>query len=103
MSQENVEVVRQVFDAVARGDRERVLALYHSDVALEAAPGTFTDEIWGPVQQRGHEGLRAVNRELHQAFETLETPCDELIDAGDRVVSASRYLARGRKSGIDIE
>jgi ketosteroid isomerase-like protein len=102
MSRENVEIVRQVFDAVARGDRERVLALYHSDIEMEASPGTFVDEVLGPLH-RGHDGLRALNRELHQAFETLETPCEELIDAGERVISSSRYLARGRESGIDIE
>nr|MBA2763288.1 hypothetical protein [Thermoleophilaceae bacterium] len=36
MSQENVEIVRQVYEAVARGDSAGVLALYDEEVELDA-------------------------------------------------------------------
>jgi ketosteroid isomerase-like protein len=38
MSQENVEIVRQVFDAVARRDAKGVLALYDPNVELDQSP-----------------------------------------------------------------
>jgi ketosteroid isomerase-like protein len=103
MSQENVEVVRRIFDAVERRDALSVLALYDPAVELHAAPGTLFDEIRGGRTWIGHAGLRALDRELREAFENIETNCEELIDAGGRVVSASRYRARGRGSGIQIE
>ncbi len=102
MSEENVEIVRRIFDAVARRDTEGVLALYDPEIEFHASPGTFMDRIGPQRVYRGHDGLRAFNRELQEAFETIETPCDELIDAGDRVVSKSRYWARGRGSGVEI-
>ncbi|MGI9021158.1 MAG: nuclear transport factor 2 family protein [Solirubrobacterales bacterium] len=103
MSEENLEIVRRVFDAVARRDTEGILALYDPTVEYRSSPGTFMSRIGPRRVYRGHHGLRAFNRELHEAFETIETTCDELIDAGDRVVSKSRYWARGRGSGVEID
>lgn len=103
MSRENVEIVRQVFEAVARRDADAVLALYDPAVEMQAAPGTLMEQLSGALTYRGHEGLRAADRNLRDAFAHLETPCEELIDAGDHVISAPRYVARGRGSGVEIE
>ena len=103
MSQENLEIVRQVYDAVARRDAESVLALYDPDVEVRFAPGTLADRIGEAGSFHGHEGLRAFDRELRQAFEDFETNYEELIDAGERVVSVSRYRATGRRSGVEID
>jgi ketosteroid isomerase-like protein len=102
MSKKNVEIVRRVYDAVARGDSASILALYDPGIELRAAPGTLGDRIAGGVY-RGHDGLRAFDRELREAFENIETYCEELIDAGEQVVSASRYRARGRGSGVEVD
>ena len=101
MSQENVEIVRRIFEAVARRDAESTLALYDPEVEIDNVSGFLT----GMAQRlySGHDGLRAFNRELREAFEDVETNCEELIDAGERVVSASQYRARGRGSGIEID
>jgi ketosteroid isomerase-like protein len=103
MSEENVEIVRRVYDAVARRDAESILALHDPDVEVRFAKGTMLDRIGEAGTYRGHEGLRAFDRELRQAFEDFETNCEELIDAGERVVSVSRYRARGRRSGLEID
>jgi ketosteroid isomerase-like protein len=102
MSQENVEVVQQIYEAVARSDRARILALYDPEVEIDFAPGTLADHIGGTVWN-GHEGLRRFDRELREAFEDFETTYEELIDAGDYVVSVSRYRARGRISGVEVD
>jgi len=103
MANENVEVVRAVFDAVTRGDRDGVLALYDTEVEVVATPGTFADRLGGRGVHRGHEAVRSLHRELRDVFESIETTCDELIDAGEQVVSVSRYRARGRRSGVEID
>ena len=102
MSQENIELVRQVYDAVGRRDVTSILALYDPDVEFYFAPGTLADHIGGGGTYRGHEGLRAFDRDLRLAFENFETTYEELIDAGERVVSVSRYRARGR-GGIEVD
>ena len=102
MSRENVEIVRQIFEAVASRDRERILELYDPGVEIDFAPGTLADHVGGTVWT-GHEGLRSFDRELREAFEDFDTTCEELIDAGDYVVSVSRYRARGRSSGVEVD
>jgi ketosteroid isomerase-like protein len=101
MSNQDVEVVRQVFDAVARRDTETVLALYDPDVELDASH-TQLRGLFGRLVYHGHEGLRSFNREWGEAFENVETDCEELIEMGEHVVSISRYRGRGRASGIEV-
>ena len=102
MSRENVEVVRRIYEAVARHDRAGVLALYDPRVEVDFLPDTLADHIGGTAWI-GHDGLRAFDRELREAFENFETTYEELIDAGERVVSVSRYRGRGRRSGVEID
>lgn len=52
---------------------------------------------------RGHEGLRAWFRAWYEAFENFEHECQELIDAGDHVVSVGMDRGRGRESGVHVE
>jgi ketosteroid isomerase-like protein len=101
MSQENVEIVRQVFDAVARRDAKGVLALYDPNVELDQSHTEFA-ELVGDAIYRGHDGLRSFDREWREAFEDIETRCEELIDVGEQVVSVARYYVRGRTSGIEV-
>ncbi len=103
MSEENVEIVRGVFEAVARHDAASVLAFYDPHVNVYFSPGTLADRIGEAGAFHGHEGLRAFDRELRQAFDDFETNCEELIDAGGAVISVSRYRARGRRSGLEVE
>jgi ketosteroid isomerase-like protein len=103
MSQENMEIVRQVYEAVGRRDAAAVLALYDPEVEVTFSQGTLADRIGEAGRFSGHEGLRAFDRELRQAFEDFETNYEELVDAGERVISVSRYRATGRRSGIEID
>jgi hypothetical protein len=49
MSRENVEIVRGVYDAVARRDTERVLDLYDPNVVWDMSRGAFGDLEGGGV------------------------------------------------------
>ena len=101
MSRENVEVVRQIYEAVARRDTGTILALYDAEVEMIFSRGTLADHVvGGPAVWSGHDGLRAFDRELRESFKSFETMYEELIEAGDQVVSVSRYRGRGRQSGV---
>jgi ketosteroid isomerase-like protein len=62
MSQENVEIVRRVYDAAARRDVATVLALYDPDVERDVSLHPLGG-VTGKRVYRGHEGLRIWFRE----------------------------------------
>jgi uncharacterized protein len=101
MSQENVEIVRRVYDAVARRDTESVLALYDPEIEWDGTRHPMSG--LGEDVYHGHEGLRRWSRGWYEAWEDLEDICEELIDAGDHVVSISTMRGRGRASGVEVE
>ena len=103
MSQENVEVVRRLFDAVARRDDETVLALYDPDVEWDGSRHRWAEVLAGDPVWRGHDGLRAFFQQYYEMWEDFETDLEELIDAGEHVVSIVTQRARGRSSGLDVE
>jgi ketosteroid isomerase-like protein len=102
MSRENVEVVRRVYDAVARRDAASVLALYDPEVEWDDS-STPPGELRGGRVFRGREGVRTAFREYYEAWESIEDQCEELIDAGDQVISVVTSRARGRTSGVEVE
>jgi ketosteroid isomerase-like protein len=61
MSQENVEVVRRVYEASAKRDSEAVLALYDPDVVIDVTHGAV-GEVAGRTVHHGHDGLRTFFR-----------------------------------------
>jgi ketosteroid isomerase-like protein len=102
MSKENVEIVRRVYDAVARGDAGAVLALYDPDIEID---GSRLPEsvLSGRTHRRGHKELRSVTREWNEAWTSAEDRCEELIDAGEHVISVVTRRGRGRTSGVEVE
>jgi ketosteroid isomerase-like protein len=102
MSRENEQVVRAVYDAAGRRDGAAVLALYDPEVELDASRLALGGLIGQPVR-RGHEGVRSFFRELHEAWENLEYDLEDLIDAGEHVVSVVTRRGRGRASGAEVE
>jgi ketosteroid isomerase-like protein len=101
MSEEDVEVVRRLYEAIASRDSEAALALYDPDVEWDMSGYPYGDMI--ERRSHGHSGLRAFWRELYEAWEDYEHDCQELIDAGDHVVSIVTDRGRGRASGAEVE
>jgi ketosteroid isomerase-like protein len=94
MSQENVEVIRELWDAYERGDFDHVLALsdpYVVMVSLEE----------GPLYGQG-----AVRRNYERWVETWDAPeisVEEIFGEGDQVFVMARFRARGRASGVGVD
>ena len=95
-------MVRRVYEAVAVGDSEAVLANYDPDVAFDFSRSPFAPLLDNSVF-RGHEGLRNFIRERYEGFDRTEDDCQELIEVGDKVLSVVTSRGRGRESGIDVE
>jgi ketosteroid isomerase-like protein len=97
--QDNVQLVRRAFEALTRRDMEAFLEVTDPDVvtdwsrALGPERGTF----------EGREEVTRFLRSWWEAFDESEIVVDELIDAGDHVVSAFHGRQRGRGSGAVVE
>jgi ketosteroid isomerase-like protein len=93
MTEEHVEIVRRQYAAFAARDWAELADVCHPNIeyeTLESAPGV-----------RGcYRGLH----EITEFFDSWSDPytefrveADEIVDAGDRVVTVERHLARGLK------
>jgi ketosteroid isomerase-like protein len=103
MSQENVEIVRQVYEAVARRKPNAVLGLYDPEVEWDATQNPYR-ALLGQDLYRGHEGLRQFFLEYRDPWASIQDECEELIDAGgERVISVVTSRARGKASGADVQ
>jgi len=97
VSQENVEFVRQRFDAYNRGDTAGIIALTH----LDAEWWDRVDDPWATV----HQGRDACIQHLVEITEDAELRVEamDFIDAGDLVVVPVRLVGRGRTSGVPFD
>jgi ketosteroid isomerase-like protein len=99
MSQENVEVVRGIWEADRRRDVDAVQAAYAPDIVWEDNAGLWGD--WGVA--RGPDGIREAWRRWYEAFEAVEMDFGEVAADGDVVVVTYQLHARGRGSGVEVE
>jgi len=103
MSAQNVDLVRRIYDAGARRDTEAVLAAHDPEIEWDISRSPARSLIAGSQHYYGHDGLRAFFREWYEAWDNVSADCEELIDAGDAVVSVETTRARGRVSGAEVE
>ncbi len=94
--------MRSIYEAAARSDSEAALSLYDPEVELDFTRLRHAQAI-GRGLYHGHEGLRSWYREWYEAWENFEEICEELIDAGERVISVWNQRGRGRASGAEVE
>jgi ketosteroid isomerase-like protein len=100
MSEENVEILRRGFEAFARGDIDAVLDVVGPDP--EWAPGILP--VMGGNAIRGKNALRRFFvQELWEAFDEFRAEPLSFEDLGDSVLAPTRYVARGERSGLEIE
>jgi ketosteroid isomerase-like protein len=99
MSRENVEVVRQAFDAVGREDWVALAALIAEDCEVHDFD---TPDAAGDVY-RGPDGVLDWLAEWDRAWKTWEAADPDLREAPDgRIVALFRIVTRGRDSLIEM-
>ena len=98
MSQENVEIVRRMYDAFHAGDADATLAYFDPDVVIDAS-----HRVDGRVGQ-GREELVAIFGEWMDTWDEWREEVEEIRDAGDeRVLVISTQRGRGKGSGAEWE
>ena len=94
MSQQNVELVRSIYEATNRRDWDAVFRDQHPDTE-QILPRT------GPY--RGREEIQSYWEDLLGAFDTGIAEPEEVFESGDQVVAVVRTRARPRGSSAEIE
>jgi ketosteroid isomerase-like protein len=96
MSQENVEIVRQMLAAWVSGDRDAARTAYDENV------------VWvvPVIDASVSHGVP----EMEQAVEAWRRSCDdyafeiqELMEGGDHVIAVIRQFGRGKESGTEVD
>ena len=98
MSQENVEAVRQGFEAFNRRDVDALVAVSHPE--CEWVP--FRAQLEGETYH-GHDGVRRFVADMDGDWERFEIHPQELEDLGERVLVIGRVEALGLGSGVAVE
>jgi ketosteroid isomerase-like protein len=102
MSEENVEIVRRIYDAVSRHDTATVIAAYDPEVEWDTSRSPW-GSIMGGRLYRGHGGLRRFYSEWYEAWGDYDEVLEELIDGGEQVIVGATGRGRGRASGAAVE
>jgi ketosteroid isomerase-like protein len=100
VSQENVEIVRQVYAALTRGDVDTLRELALPEFVLD-----FSRRLVDPVVLRSlDEALAFFFSQAREAWDDWPAwEPQEVIDADDKVVAYIRTTARGKGSGVEVE
>ena len=101
MSQQNVTLVRSIYEAFGRGDVPAVLALFTDDIEWnEAENFPYAD---GNPYRGPQSVLQGVFARLGAQWERFSVEPQELLDAGDRVVALGTYRGTHKATGKPVQ
>ena len=100
MSEENVDVIRRMYEGFARSGPTGMLEFMDPEVdhrAIEGAPddiGVFS----------GYDAMLGYYGQWVEMFDDLRAEVEELIEVGDRVIAMLHVTARmkGSEAGVDM-
>ena len=95
MSQENVEIVRSIYEAANRRDWDAVFRDQHPDTE-QILPSPY-----GPY--RGREEIQGYWEDLSAAFDAGITEPEQVFESGDQVVVVIKSRARPKGSSAELE
>jgi len=98
VSQENVDLARQVMDALGRRDLAAVIAFADPEIEWHSFFAEVGEE--GGVY-RGHDGTRQYMSDLDDAWEIVRADVDDVVGVGEVAVLVGRIHYRGKASGIE--
>ena len=98
MSEENVTVVRRMYDAFHRGDAENALDHFAPDVLVDAS-SVRPDTGVG----KGRDHIAAVVSSWMAPWDDWHDEIEEMRDLGDSVLVVSLQRGKGKGSGIEVE
>jgi ketosteroid isomerase-like protein len=98
MSEENVEIVRRMYDAFHSGNADGALAHFDPDVLVDASRAR-PDGGMGQV----HEQLSAIVAAWMGTWDESREEITEVRDLGSQVLVLSVQHGRGKGSGVEVE
>ncbi len=101
MSRENVELIRGIYDAVARRDDVTPFEVYARDIVWDVTNQRLAGLLSKPLYN-GHDGVRQFWGEGVSLFSEIDFEVEELIDADDQVLAVVRARWVGRASGAAV-
>jgi ketosteroid isomerase-like protein len=96
---ENLELVRQGFEALRDGDPEALMPFVHPEFEATTPPQLAAE----PDTYRGPEGIRRYFASFYEAMDRIGFEGEEFISVGDLVVVKAVLRTRGRTTGIETE
>jgi ketosteroid isomerase-like protein len=99
MSQETVELARQVMDALSRRDLARLIEFADPEIEWHS----FFAELGEGGVYRGHDGTRRYMGDLNDAWEIVRADVEDGVGVGDVAVLVGRIHFRGKGSGAETE
>jgi ketosteroid isomerase-like protein len=98
MSQENVEIVRRIFEEWERGN------FWTADYLDPDVAFTWVNAILTPGgETRGIAELTERVQEFLGAWDGLTAAAEQLVDAGERIVAVEEWRGRGKTSGAPVQ
>jgi ketosteroid isomerase-like protein len=97
MSEENVEIVRSIYEAANQRDWDAAFRDQHPDIELTTPPGPNAGTY------RGREECQGFWEEMLSAFEATSAEPEELVESGDQVVAVVRSRLRPKGTTAEIE
>jgi ketosteroid isomerase-like protein len=95
---ENIEVVRRIFEALARGDVEAMVRECDAEVEYVSLVAAVEGASY-----RGHSGVRSFFSDLTEAWDVWIPHVERFESEGDSVLAIGTSQIRGRGSGMDME
>ena len=95
MSQENVEIVRSLYDGWLRGD----MGLDRLDPEISMVEA---DVLPGSVSVHGFDAVKRYIESFTKHWADIRFEPEQFIDAGDSVVVVARLVGTGKRSGIEV-
>jgi ketosteroid isomerase-like protein len=99
MARGNADVVRPIYEYWGRGDWSPIFDVYHPRMKWgwsDEFPG-----LGGVIYDPEHPNSRL--RAWLSEWEDWRAEPDDFVEIGDHVVVLTRYIGRGRGSGVEIE
>ena len=98
MSQDNVEIVRLIYERLNAGDVEGVVELCDDDFLMD-----MTERVFNPDTYRGSDGIRRFYAGVRDAWESYRWDVEETHSVEDSVVAMLHCEGRSREGGPGVD
>jgi ketosteroid isomerase-like protein len=95
---ENVDIVKDGFEAFNDGGVDGILPFVHPDFEAITPPELASE----PDTYRGHDGVRRWFDSFYEVMDGIRWDAHRFHEVGDRVVVEFTLRARGKTTGLDF-